>query len=103
MKHLIAALHAAAEATSKDITSDLHEHLRSSGWSETAIKSTKMTYENGEFTAKFSGKGKDAAFVHEFGDQNTPPTAAIRKYGKSTPKVTEAFLGHAAKSFKGLL
>lgn len=101
MKHIIDALHKAASETTEFITSDIRQHTAKHGWSPEASSSAHVEYADGEFVAKVTGKHSDAAFVHEFGDETHPPTAAIRKYSSS--KAENALLANAAKHIGGLL
>ena len=100
MKHIIDALHRAAAETTDFVTADARNHARKSGWDEKAVRTTRAEYSDGEFTLKASG---DAAFVHEYGDQDHSPTAALRKYSKSSPAVEAALAANLEKHLKGLL
>ena len=103
VKHIIEALHRAAADSAKAVTSDVQSHIRKAGWDEKVIKNTAVTYKDGQFSAKVSGKHSDAGFVHEFGDENHPPTAALRKYKDPSAEVHAALAGHLENHLKGLL
>lgn len=103
MKHIIEALHRAAEDSAQAITADVQAHTRKAGWDEKVTKSTLVSYKDGKFSADIAGKHSDAGFVHEFGDEDHPPTAALRKYKDPSEAVHRAFAGHLEKHLEGLL
>lgn len=103
MQHIIDALHRAAEDATHAATKELRSSAANDGWSKDATKAVKVSYSEGEFVAKLTGKHRDAAFVHEFGDQDTPPKATIRKASRNTPAAEKALLSSLETHLKGVL
>jgi len=103
MKHIIAAVHHAAKSTESAVTSEAQSHVHAHGWSPEATNAVKAEYKDGEFSVAVKGKHRDAAFIHEFGDEEHPPTAALRKYSRNSPKAEQAFISNLETHLKGML
>lgn len=103
MKHIIDAIHRAAGDTVASATHELRTSAINDGWDRKAVKAVKVDYVDGEFVSKLSGKHRDAAFVHEFGDEENPPKATIRKASRKTPMTERAFLTNLESHLKGIL
>lgn len=103
MQHIIDAIHRAAGEATSAATHELRTSAARDGWSKDAAKAVKVDYADGQFVAKLTGKHRDTAFVHEFGDQNTPPKATIRKASRNTPVAESALLSSLETHLKGML
>ena len=103
MQHIIDAIHRAASDSAGAATRELRSSALKDGWSRDATRAVKAEYVDGEFVSKLTGKHRDAAFVQEFGDQDTPPKATIRKASRNTPDTEAAFIKNLNTHLKGLL
>jgi hypothetical protein len=74
-----AAIKAIEDAT-KVATHSFRKHALQHGWDSDVVAHTHVKYENGKFGVHTHPDYQDRAFVHEYGTENVPPTAAIRKF-----------------------
>lgn len=91
MKQYIAAIHKAAEQTASLMTHEMRQHAINSGWTPEAANSLTVKYSDGNFVAHSAHEG---AFIHEYGNEGTPPTAAVRKYGKTAANSAAPLFNH---------
>ena len=103
MEHIIDAIHRAAGDTVSSATHEIRSSALNDGWDHKAAKAIRVEYVDGEFVSKLSGKHRDAAFVQEFGDEENPPKATIRKAVRKTPMTEKAFLSNLETHLKGIL
>jgi hypothetical protein len=102
MKHIIDAIHSAAADTAEYITHDLRQTARKSGWGKDVVNNTHVHYGEKGFVAKVGGEHRDAAFVHEYGDEDHPPTAVLRRYANKSPNAEAAFIKNLQKKLEEL-
>ena len=100
MKHIIDAVHRAAQETTEFITGDIQAHAKKVGWSSDAASSVSVKYHEGQFSAVADS---DSAFLSEYGTESARPKPAVRSYAKSSPAAEAALLGNVAKHVGGLL
>ena len=84
MKRIQAGLKRAAHETAVYMTADLQNRAHEHGWDEDVASSIRVHYEDGKFKAKVSPEHSDRAFRHEYGDENNPPKATVRRYDNSS-------------------
>lgn len=100
MKHIIDAIHRAAQETTEFITGDIQSHATKVGWSHEAASDVSVKYHEGHFSAVADS---DSAFISEYGAETARPKPALRSYAKSSPAAEAALLGNVAKHVGGLL
>lgn len=79
-----AGLERAAHETAAYMTADLQNRAHEHGWDEDVANSIRVHYEDGKFKAKVAPEYSERAFKHEYGDENNPPKATVRKYDSSS-------------------
>jgi len=97
------ALDKAAKDTASYVTADLRHSAREHGWSEDVVTNMHVRHEEDGYKVHVPDDLKDKAFVHEFGDENSPPTAAIRKYSNNHAVAAQVMLKNLEKHLGGRL
>lgn len=92
MKKLANTIHKAKQDTARFMTQQLQQHVLQHGWDADVAAHLQVTHKDGKLTTEVHPDYADRAFVHEFGNESTRPTAAIRKYA-NTPAVAERAFG----------
>lgn len=92
MKKLLEATQKAKQDTARYMTAQLRKQAAQSGWDPEVASTLNIAHEGGKFTAKVHPDHADRAFVHEYGDENVKPTAAIRKFMNDPKHVNDAFM-----------
>ncbi|CAB4123834.1 hypothetical protein UFOVP45_36 [uncultured Caudovirales phage] len=100
MKHFTNAIVKAAHDAASQMTADLRHSATEHGWHPDVVNNMRVNYHSGEFKVDIHPDVKDRAFVHEFGDESTRPSAVIRKYDSQT-KNAEATLLRSLGSYMG--
>jgi hypothetical protein len=103
MKRVLHAIEKAAAETTHFMQRDLRASALKHGWDRKVVNDTQVKYAEGKFSVHVSEKHGDAAFVHEFGDDNRPPTGVIRKFNNHTGPTEKTFLTSLAKHLGGKL
>jgi hypothetical protein len=86
------ASHKAANDTASFMTHQLRQSALQHGWDRDVVENTNVEYASGKFTVKVHPDYSARAFVHEYGDETTRPTAVLRKYMNDT-SVARSTLG----------
>ena len=97
MKDIISAIQRGATSSAPHITRDLRRHTREHGWDPQVVSNTSVNYDGERFTASIADGFQGQGFDHEYGTETTPPSAAIRKYGKHAPRAERHLLRNIAK------
>jgi hypothetical protein len=92
VKKLAEATHKAKADTARFMTMQLRQHALSYGWDAEVANNLSVVHENGNFHAKVHPDHTDRAFVHEYGNEHTRPTAAIRKFMSDPTNANNAFM-----------
>jgi hypothetical protein len=92
VKKLLEATQKATQDTARYMTSQLRSQAQQSGWDPEVASTLNVVHENGKFQAKIPSSHADRAFVHEYGNENIKPTAAIRKFMNNPKNVEDAFM-----------
>lgn len=100
MKKLKAAVNRATEDAAVYMTAELRNNALEHGWHPEVVSSMSVVHNSGSYHVQIHPDYQDRAFVHEFGDENTPPTAAIRKYSSSNGQ-QKAFMTLFNKHYRG--
>lgn len=103
MEKFLKVVDKAAVASADLMTKQVRNRAEDAGWDKEVIQSTDVVYDGEKFSAKITGKASDKGFVHEFGDQNSPPTAILRQYGNDPQAASDAFLSYLESEVKGML
>jgi hypothetical protein len=94
VKQLKAAVNKAKEDTAVYMTAELRRNALSSGWHPEVVANMSVVHDNGSYKVTVHPDYTDRAFVHEYGNENSSPTAVIRKYSNNNTH---------GKAFKTLL
>lgn len=92
MKKLLAASQRAQQDTARYMTRQLRNSALNAGWDADVVQNLHVVNEDGKFQTKVHPDYADRAFVHEFGNETTRPTAAIRKFGNDGDAYDKAFM-----------
>lgn len=103
MKLLKEALEKAAHDTAAYVTADLRHTAREHGWDEDVVSTMHVSHGEDGYKVNVPDHLKDKAFVHEFGDEKTAPTAAIRKYSNNHAVAAQVMLKNLEKHLGGKL
>ena len=60
------------------MTADLRSRARKEGWEEKVVQGLRVTHKSGQFNVDFPPSVSDAAWIHEYGSEDSTPTATIR-------------------------
>ena len=71
-----------SEHTASQLTNQLRNHASENGWHPSVVANMHVTYDGSEYKVKIHPDYVDRAFVHEYGNENKKPTAAIRKFSE---------------------
>ena len=91
----------ASKDAAQAATHSFRAHALAHGWDKDVVAHTHVAYEDGKFGVKIHSDYEDRAHVHEYGDENTPPTAAIRKFFNRSENTQEPFMAAVNKYAKG--
>lgn len=80
MKHITQSLHKAASDAALHITEDIRASALEHGWDSDVVRNMHVNYSNGAFSLNIHPDYYGRAFVHEYGNEHTRPTAVLRKY-----------------------
>ena len=95
-----AALKAIKDA-SQAATHSFRAHALAHGWDKDVVAHTHVAYEDGKFGVKIHSAYETRAHIHEYGDEHTPPTAAIRKFFNREENTQKPFMDAFNKYAKG--
>ncbi|CAB4123499.1 hypothetical protein UFOVP46_21 [uncultured Caudovirales phage] len=101
MKKLLTAIQKAAADTASFVEHDIRRSALAHGWDKDVVANTHVSYEGGDFKVHTSPEHASRAFVHEYGNEATRPTAVIRKYNNNPGKASEAFVTHLQHHMRG--
>lgn len=65
------------------MTADIRSHARKDGWDKKVANQLRVTHKDGTFSVTAPASVGDQAWVHEYGDPDSTPTATIRRYDNS--------------------
>lgn len=91
MKHFTDAVHKAAHDAAKHMSTDLQKSALKHGWHSDVVRNMEVKFQDGKFNVDIHPDYKDRAFMHEFGDETTRPTAVLRKYDSQTKDAEKTF------------
>ena len=91
----------AADDTAKFMTADLRSKALSSGWDPEVVQGMSVEYGDSGHVVRFTPEVQDRAFVHEYGDEKTPPTAVIRKYRNNSPEADKFYMRSLRRHVEG--
>jgi hypothetical protein len=93
----------AAEHAATQMTAELRERALKSGWHPDVVAGLHVKYDGDAYVTQVDPEVSGRAFVHEFGDENTRPTAVLRKYGNTPGVGAKSYMEHLSNSLKGIL
>lgn len=79
----LSRFHARAHLVSMLMSEDIRSHVKKHGWDDEVADSLSVSYKDGKFVARVPDEYGERAWIHEYGSPTSPPTAALRNYGKS--------------------
>lgn len=91
MKKLTNAINKAKQDAVPFLTGQVRRHALQHGWDPEVVANLTLVNEGDKLIAKVPASHADRAFVHEFGDQNNLPTAALRKYANDPTVANQAY------------
>jgi hypothetical protein len=96
MEKLSKALERATSDAALYMTADLRKKATERGWDSDVVNSLRVVHRNDSFSVKFPDSVADKAWVAEYGDPDTTPTAVIRNYDRSAPKLEKFIMDRVA-------
>lgn len=101
MKKLLESVQKAKQDTAVYMTADVRNRALNDGWHPTVVSTLRVEHGKDGFQTKVNTEHADAAFKHEFGDEDNRPSATIRKYANDTHASSQAFMVSLGKHFGG--
>lgn len=80
MKHYAEAVSSATHDLARLMTVQVRQRALAEGWEPEVARDIALTFDGSKFDYHLGESHKDRAFVHEFGDERTPPKATIRRH-----------------------
>lgn len=74
------------------MTAQLRRQALHSGWDADVANTLHVSHVDDKFVVNIHPKHADRAFVHEYGDEDVKPTAAIRKFMNNPKNAEDAFM-----------
>lgn len=71
---------------------EIRQLAQAHGWDKSVVNNLHVRYEDNKFNVYVHDKLMDKAFVHEYGNETTRPTAVLRKYGNNPTGAGSAFI-----------
>jgi hypothetical protein len=96
------ALQKSTGDTAISLTNKLRQSALEHGWDKTVVSNMHVLHDNGSFNVHVHPEYKDKAFVHEYGNESTRPTAVIRKFSNQKGVIHAELLNHIAKNYRGV-
>jgi len=103
VKHSITAAHKAAHASAAFMTNELRRSALEHGWHPDVVHNMNVRYTGSDFVVDIHPDYQDRAFVHEFGNEHTRPTAVIRKYNNDGFNYERVMHMHLNEALGGIL
>lgn len=103
MKHIYNAIHTAANHSALYMEHELKTSAIQHGWHPSVAAGLHVDYEGGEFKVSVDEDKHTQAHIHEYGDENTRPTAVIRKHGNDQRMGQKAFIASLERQLEGWL
>lgn len=101
MRSILKAAEKAAHSTAEQITKNVRNQALASGWSPEVVSNVSIKHVNGSFKVEIHPDYADRAFVHEYGDETTPPTAVLRKHANNKAETTKVYNEMLKRHFGG--
>lgn len=95
LDQLDAALSRAGTATARKMTADLRRRAYEAGWPSEAGRSLEVRHDQGHFEVAFPEQARELVETLEYGTQEKPPTAVLRKFVTRIPYYTSYFHSRA--------
>lgn len=92
MKKLREASQRAAADTAKFMTHQIRSQATAAGWDADVVKNVHVEYDGKSYSTKVHPDYAERAFVHEYGNGDSKPTAVLRKFSSDTQTTERAFL-----------
>lgn len=99
MKNVKDAIQKSAEAASASATAALRRSAYLSGWPGRSAASLKVAFANNAWQVS----GSSAAADLEYGNPDSAPNAAVRRFSNDDAILQQSFLTHLAQNLKGVL
>lgn len=90
MKQFSNAIAKARQDAARYLTGQARLHALQHGWDSDVVRNIHVINEGSKWTAQVTGEHADRAFVHEYGDQDTRPTAALHKFANDKTTTDQA-------------
>ena len=84
----------AVSAASREITHGIRKSAAQHGWDSKAIRGIMIHHDGNAFKLHTSSDVDGLVWKHEYGDEQTQPTAAIRKYLNDKERLNEIVFRH---------
>ena len=92
LKNVQKALEQAIPGTEATLTEKLRQSAIAHGWHPDVVAHMNVQHKDGAFHAVIAPEYSDRAFVHEFGDESSRPTAVLRKFGNDTNAIHQTYM-----------
>lgn len=99
--HLSHALDQAGSRTAKKMTAALRRQAFEAGWPRAAGRRLRVEHNQGEFSIVFPEEAQELVHDYEFGTQDRPPTAVLRKFSSRFSHFGTFFHQNAVSHLKG--
>lgn len=103
LEALQAAIHQASRDTGRFLSSQVRNHARKEGWPRHLANSLHVAYEDGGFAVKTHPSLEKETWEQEYGTQDRPPSAVIRKFSNRTSGAEKYLAARISERTGGLL
>lgn len=91
----------AVSAAARELTHGLRKSALDHGWSDDAIRGVGIRHDGKEFKLHTAKSIENDVWLHEYGSENSRPTAAIRKFLNDKDKMNQVVYRHYVKQNGG--
>lgn len=79
----------------------MRESALAHGWDKNVVENTHVRFHDNKFNVYVHDKYVGDALTHEYGNETTRPTAALRKYGTNPAGAGKNFIENLGKHMGG--
>jgi len=102
-KALEKAINQASRDTGRYMSALVRSHARKEGWPRHLANSLYVSYADQGFSVKSHPSLEEEVWKHEYGTQERPPSAVIRKFSNRADHAEEYLAGRLSEYTGGLL
>ena len=83
------------------MTADIRSRARTDGWDDKVVERLRVVKKNDKYSVTAPSSVGDAAWVSEYGDPDSVPTATVRRYDTSGGKIGQFYNSRMSKHLYG--